>query len=84
MWDNYAILADLHMHPMQCQVALFLHSISPNVLKIYNSMGVMSTEAANLKAMMKFTDFSIGDLFINLFIWGFTSLSTLYRSYHDG
>ena len=24
------------------------------------------------------------DLFICLFIWGFTSLSTLYRSYHDG
>ena len=24
------------------------------------------------------------DLFIYLFIWGFTSLSTLYRSYHDG
>ena len=23
-------------------------------------------------------------LFIYLFIWGFTSLSTLYRSYHDG
>ena len=22
--------------------------------------------------------------FIYLFIWGFTSLSTLYRSYHDG
>ena len=21
---------------------------------------------------------------MNLFIWGFTSLSTLYRSYHDG
>ena len=21
---------------------------------------------------------------IDLFIWGFTSLSTLYRSYHDG
>ena len=24
------------------------------------------------------------DIFIYLFIWGFTSLSTLYRSYHDG
>ena len=23
-------------------------------------------------------------LFIYLFIWGFTSLLTLYRSYHDG
>ena len=23
-------------------------------------------------------------VFIYLFIWGFTSLSTLYRSYHDG
>ena len=23
-------------------------------------------------------------LFENLFIWGFMSLSTLYRSYHDG
>ena len=25
-----------------------------------------------------------GERLINLFIWGFTSLSTLYRSYHDG
>ena len=24
------------------------------------------------------------DPLIDLFIWGFTSLSTLYRSYHDG
>ena len=24
------------------------------------------------------------DCYIYLFIWGFTSLSTLYRSYHDG
>ena len=24
------------------------------------------------------------DLFLFLCIWGFTSLSTLYRSYHDG
>ena len=23
-------------------------------------------------------------IFVYLFIWGFTSLSTLYRSYHDG
>ena len=24
------------------------------------------------------------NMFVYLFIWGFTSLSTLYRSYHDG
>ena len=23
-------------------------------------------------------------MYLDLFIWGFTSLSTLYRSYHDG
>ena len=26
----------------------------------------------------------LGMSYNNLFIWGFTSLSTLYRSYHDG
>ena len=38
MWDNYAILTDLDMHPMQYQVVLFLHSIGPDTLKIYNGM----------------------------------------------
>ena len=28
--------------------------------------------------------FSTIQYVFNLFIWGFTSLSTLYRSYHDG
>ena len=51
------------MHPMQYQVALFLHSIGPDVLKIYNGMSVMAAEAGNLKAIMKkFDDFSIGEL----------------------
>ena len=26
----------------------------------------------------------MADCLAGLFIWGFTSLSTLYRSYHDG
>ena len=63
MWDNYAILTDLDMHPLQYQVALFLHSIGPDALKIYNCMGVVAAEAGDLKAIMKkFDDFSIGEL----------------------
>ena len=63
MWDNYAILTDPDMHSMQYQVALFLHSIGPDALKIYNGMSVMATEAGDLKAIMKkFDDFSIGEL----------------------
>ena len=63
MWDNYAFLTDPDMHPMQYQVVLFLHSIGPDALKIYNGMGVMATEAGDLKAIMKkFDDFSIGEL----------------------
>ena len=30
------------------------------------------------------TNVGLNPSFNNLFIWGFTSLSTLYRSYHDG
>ena len=63
MWDNYAILTYLDIHPMQYQVALFLHSIGPDALKIYNGMGVMAAEAWDQKAIMKkFDDFSIGKL----------------------
>ena len=63
MWDNYAILTGLDTHPMQYQVALFLHSIGPDALKIYNGMGVAAAEAGDLKAIMKkFDDFSIGEL----------------------
>ena len=42
---------------------------------------------SNLLAIHKIveTKFSLRfGLCIYLFIWGFTSLSTLYRSYHDG
>ena len=35
----------------------------------------------SLRTPLKFT--IILFIFIYLFIWGFTSLSTLYRSYHD-
>ena len=32
----------------------------------------------------KFNIFQYQTIMVYLFIWGFTSLSTLYRSYHDG
>ena len=47
---------------MKCQVALFLHSISPYALKIYNGMDVKLEEACELKAIIKkFDAFSIGE-----------------------
>ena len=42
---------------------------------------IVGEELSTLK--MKFEDGEF-EVKVGLFIWGFTSLSTLYRSYHDG
>ena len=35
-WNNYAIITNLNVQPEEYQLALFLHCIGPNALKIYN------------------------------------------------
>ena len=58
------------------------HLNSATILPVYNSGESLADEFVLFfsKKIITFRD----TLLIYLFIWGFTSLSTLYRSYHDG
>ena len=60
-------------------------------IESHNAIQVSSANVQRLRNKMKCLDvinYFLGEnthiLCLHLFIWGFTSLSTLYRSYHDG
>ena len=45
MWENYSIVAGINRQPEHFKIALFLHSIGPDALKVYNTF--VYTEAEN-------------------------------------
>ena len=51
---------------------------------IFETMGMKNVNSMFVKPVTQVELFKIVNTCIYLFIWGFTSLSTLYRSYHDG
>ena len=63
MWENYSIVAGINRQPEHFKIALFLHSIGPDALKVYNTF--VYTEAENrddIKIIIKkFDDFIIGE-----------------------
>ena len=63
MWENYSIVAGINRQPEHFKIALFLHSIGPDALKVYNIF--VYTEAENrddIKTIIKkFDDFIIGE-----------------------
>ena len=63
MWKNYSIVAGIKRQPEHFKIALFLHSIGPDALKVYNTF--VYTEAENrddIKIIIKkFDDFIIGE-----------------------
>jgi hypothetical protein len=44
IWQNYAIITNLNAQPDAYKVALFLHCIGPDALKIYNGLAFASEE----------------------------------------
>ena len=61
-WENYSIITLLHSQTPAYQLALFLHSIGPESLKIYNSFDYGPDEDKSLLAtvLKKFDDHFIG------------------------
>ena len=64
MWSNYMITAQLEMKPPAYKVALFLHCIGVDALKIFNGFQFDSPDDKNdlAKIIQKFDEFTIGEL----------------------
>jgi len=64
MWSNYMVIAQLEMKPSAYKVALFLHCISVDALKIFNGFQFDSPDDKNdlAKIIQKFDEFTIREL----------------------
>ena len=45
-WQNYAIITNLDAQPEAYKVALFLHCIGPEALKVYNGVAFATEEGS--------------------------------------
>lgn len=63
-WRNYAIVANLAAHPEEYQVALFLHCLGADALRVYNGLSFESEEDKTKlsKIMEKLDEFAIGEV----------------------
>ena len=63
MWQNYSVVAQLDKQTSQYQTALFLHTIGPAGLEIYNSFVFASEEQSNdlSTIIAAFQDYAIGE-----------------------
>lgn len=62
-WQNYAVITNLPKQTKQYQVALFLHIIGDNALKIYNGFQFTSDDNNRTvdEIIKKFDEFAIGE-----------------------
>lgn len=63
MWNNYSIIAKLEQHGEEYKIALFLHCIGPDALKVYNAMVFTQDEDKNKldTIIAKFDEYIIGE-----------------------
>ena len=60
-WINYSIITNLKAHPRRYAVALFLHTIGDNALKIYNGLAFPNEENITVADIIaKFDTFAVG------------------------
>ena len=61
-WINYSIITNLEAHPRRYAVALFLHTIGDNALKIYNGFTFPNEENITVADIIaKFNTFVVGE-----------------------
>ena len=61
-WENYSIVAQLDKQTEEYRVALFLYSIGPEAVKIYNSFDLSEANRKKLSEIIKgFDNFAIGE-----------------------
>ena len=64
-WSNYAIIMNVSTQPESYKVALFLHFVGPEALKIFNGMYSFSNPSDREKVeciIAKFDEFTIGEV----------------------
>ena len=63
-WTNYAIITNLSKHNDQYQVALFLHTLGDEALRVYNGFHFTSSEEHRKvdEILSKFDSFVIGEV----------------------
>lgn len=63
-WQNYAIVANLAAQPEEYQVALFLHCLGTDALRIYNGLSFATEEDKKKlsKIMEKLDEYAIGEV----------------------
>lgn len=63
MWTNYSVVAELGSRSVDFQIALFLHAIGAEGLKIFNGMEFVNGEVKDLPTILrKFDTFTIGEV----------------------
>ncbi|CAH3142613.1 unnamed protein product [Porites evermanni] len=61
-WENYSIVAQLEKQTEEYRVALFLYSIGPDAIKIYNSFDLSEANRRKLSEIIKeFDKYAIGE-----------------------
>ena len=61
-WENYSIIAQLDKQTEEYRVALFLYSVGPDAVKIYNSFDLSDENRRKLSKIIKeFDNFAIGE-----------------------
>ena len=61
-WENYSVIMNINTQPEAYKVALFLHCIGPEAVKIYNGLSFETPEEKGTLSniIAKFNDFTIG------------------------
>ena len=61
-WENYSTVAQLEKQPEEYRVALFLYSIGPDAMKIYNSFDLSEANRRKLSEILnEFDNFATGE-----------------------
>ena len=63
-WSNYAIIMNVNTQPESYKVALFLHCVGPDTLKIFNGMSFSNpSDREKVECIIaKFDEFTIGEV----------------------
>ena len=62
-WENYSVIMNINTQPEAYKVALFLHCIGPEAVKIFNGLSFETPEEKGTLSniIAKFNDFTIGE-----------------------
>ena len=63
-WQNYSVITNLNRQEMSYQVALLLHTLEDEALKIYNGFSFANTESERTvnEILEKFDNFAVGEV----------------------